>query len=163
MTRWAGDESGTRLLASVQQTEEAGRALGRALAAFGAPVVVGLAGPLGAGKTHFARGVVAGIDAAAAREVASPTYAIVHSYETSPPLHHLDLYRLEGEDDLESVGFWELLEDVVIVEWPDRIGAVDELVDVACALSGQGDDPRTLRMVGRSDRGHAVIAKLSST
>jgi tRNA threonylcarbamoyl adenosine modification protein YjeE len=161
MTTVVGGE--TYALCTVEETEALGRALGRALKAHGAPLVIGLAGPLGAGKTQFARGVIGGVDPSRARDVASPTYAVVHSHETVPCVHHLDLYRLEGDEDLESVGFWELLDDVVVVEWPDRIAAVADLVDIACTLSGQGDAVRTLAIAALTARGHAVVEKLSAT
>lgn len=90
-----------------------------------APLVLSLEGDLGAGKTTFVRGFVAGLATSGpAPLVQSPTYALMKRYETSPPVHHLDLYRLHesGADvwsSLESLGLLEAMEDgFSLVEWP---------------------------------------------
>src|ERR1700761_2012762 len=73
-----------------------------------APKLVVLRGPLGAGKTTLVRGMAAALGAPDA-DVASPTFTLVHEYQgRKTRLVHLDLYRLESERDLESVGLWEL-------------------------------------------------------
>ncbi len=85
-------------------------------------VFVGLIGGLGAGKTTFMQGFVSGIDADA--EATSPTYALVNVYDLDVPVIHMDLYRLEHLDDLESIGYWDYVESderVLCVEWIDRI------------------------------------------
>ena len=90
--------------------------------------VVCLEGPLGSGKTCFVRGLAAGLglDPMA---VNSPTFVIWQRYEqvqTSLSLVHLDAFRLGGPDDLDSVGWEELLDTpntVIAVEWPSRITA----------------------------------------
>jgi len=90
--------------------------------------VVCLEGPLGSGKTCFVRGLATGLglDPTA---VNSPTFVICQRYQgtgTALALVHLDAFRLAGPDDLESVGWEELLETpdtVIAVEWPSRIAA----------------------------------------
>lgn len=103
--------------------EMLGRALYEALRGHELPgVFVGLVGGLGAGKTTFMQGVVSGIDAEA--EATSPTYALVNVYDLDVPVVHMDLYRLENLDDLESIGYWDYVESdgqVLCVEWIDRI------------------------------------------
>lgn len=93
-----------------------------ALAATCAPGMwVGLSGPLGAGKTAFVRGVVAALGGETL-DVASPTYALVHTYET-PRLAviHVDLYRLERPDEIEELDLETLAQrGVALVEWPER-------------------------------------------
>lgn len=85
------------------------------------PVVVTLAGDLGAGKTTLARAICQGYGVT--EDVTSPTFAIVHEY-ASPrsPVYHLDLYRLEGEGDLQNIGWDDILrgEALVLIEWPER-------------------------------------------
>ncbi len=90
--------------------------------------VIALEGDLGAGKTQFVRGLAKGIGVDE-RQVASPTFVLVHEYEGDfgkPILVHLDAYRLEGPEDLESIG-WDEAEggfgkDVVVaVEWATRM------------------------------------------
>lgn len=82
-----------------------------------------LEGEVGSGKTETVKTVarVLGL-----REVASPSFAIHHQYLTPAgwPVDHLDLYRLESADDLESTGFWDLFgepEALILIEWADRL------------------------------------------
>ena len=85
---------------------------------------LGLVGPLGAGKTTLMQGLVGQIDRGGQWQASSPTYALVNAYETSPPIFHVDLYRLEGWADLESIGYWDFLDvpgAITCVEWLDRI------------------------------------------
>jgi tRNA threonylcarbamoyladenosine biosynthesis protein TsaE len=100
------------------------RALGAALGRLLQPGdFVALLGELGAGKTEFARGVAEGCSVPV-DEVASPTFALIHSYQGRIPLLHADLFRLSGEDELYGTGYYELrdTEDAaVLVEWADRI------------------------------------------
>ena len=85
---------------------------------------VALLGDLGAGKTNFVRGLVAGLGGDR-RDVSSPTYVLLQIYEKNVrlPVFHLDAYRVSGADDLEAIGFSELLAQggVVVVEWANRV------------------------------------------
>lgn len=84
---------------------------------------IALDGDLGAGKTQFVRGLVAGLGGDP-RAVSSPTFVLLNVYPTPRlKVFHLDAYRVSGADDLEAIGFSELLEQggVVIVEWADRV------------------------------------------
>jgi tRNA threonylcarbamoyladenosine biosynthesis protein TsaE len=83
---------------------------------------VGLSGPLGAGKTLFARGVADGAGVPL-DDVSSPTYSIVQSYRGRLTLHHADLYRLTSEDELYATGYFDLLdsEGACLVEWIDHV------------------------------------------
>ena len=103
------------LLTSPEQTHALGVRLGALLAPGD---FVGLVGQLGAGKTHFVRGVAEGAGVAPG-EVSSPTFAIVHPYQGRFPLHHADLYRLKDEDELYATGFFDLLgpDSAMLVEW----------------------------------------------
>src|SRR5271163_2536911 len=92
------------LTQSSEETTELGRTLAARLSA---PVLVLLKGDLGAGKTTLTKGIISGLGAAAEEDVTSPTFNLVHVFKTkdSPPLkvYHVDLYRLEGTHDLESI------------------------------------------------------------
>lgn len=106
---------------SEADTARLGRALGGVLRAGD---VVGMTGPLGAGKTTLVRAVAegAGIDPAF---VSSPTFVMVNEYEAErgPDLVHVDAYRLTGPEDLDALG-WDRLTDgacIVLIEWADRI------------------------------------------
>lgn len=98
-------------------------ALGRAIASeAGAGDFVGLIGPLGSGKTTLVSGMVEALDAG--RPATSPTYTLVNRYETDPELVHVDLYRLESVDGLETTGYWDFVragDFLICVEWLDRI------------------------------------------
>jgi tRNA threonylcarbamoyl adenosine modification protein YjeE len=86
------------------------------------PLVLALRGDLGTGKSTLARAVAhgAGVDG----DVPSPTFNLVFRYDTpgGVRVHHLDLYRLEHEDEVWELGWSELGEpgDLVMVEWPER-------------------------------------------
>jgi tRNA threonylcarbamoyladenosine biosynthesis protein TsaE len=98
------------------ETVAAGRDLGRRLRAGD---VVLLTGPLGAGKTAFARGLADGIGADP-DDVSSPTFTIVQEYRGRVRVQHVDLYRL-SPTEVDDLGLDDLLEDAVLaVEWPDR-------------------------------------------
>lgn len=118
-------------------------ALGCALAArLRAGDVVLLAGPLGAGKTAFVRGLAEGLGAFP-DDVASPTFAIVHEYAgTTVMLRHVDLYRL-APAEADDLGLDEMSTGAVMaVEWPDRWrDAPADAVRVRIESSG-GDDRR---------------------
>jgi tRNA threonylcarbamoyladenosine biosynthesis protein TsaE len=80
-------------------------------------------GDLGAGKTQFVRGLVRGLGGNP-RAVSSPTFVLLNIYDSARlKVFHLDAYRVRGADDLEAIGFSELLEQrgVVVVEWAQRV------------------------------------------
>ena len=97
---------------------------------FKRPQVLLLKGPLGVGKTTLVRALLKSNNAINLQEkdqVNSPAFAVQHVYSSSfGEVHHLDLYRLENDEDLESTGFWDIFSDpenkyLVIVEWADRL------------------------------------------
>lgn len=141
---------------------EATFALGRALGAALMPGdFVGLSGPLGAGKTLFARGAAAGAGVPL-DEVSSPTYSIIQTYRGSHlALHHADLYRLSTEADLFSTGYFDLVESqgAFLVEWVDRIrGAAP---DDALRISFWATSPevRVLRVQSSGPASQALLAR----
>lgn len=91
--------------------------------------VVLLHGDLGAGKTTLAKGIALALRID--EVVSSPSFSLVNEYDTDPSvpigrLYHLDLYRLDGEDDLASIGFDDFaapVNGVTVVEWPERAAA----------------------------------------
>jgi tRNA threonylcarbamoyladenosine biosynthesis protein TsaE len=97
-------------------------ALGRRLAGELPPRgVVLLIGNLGAGKTTLAKGIVSGLGAAAADDVSSPTFTLIHEYGEGRA-YHIDLYRLEDARQVESLGLEELFDRdaMVLIEWGER-------------------------------------------
>jgi len=100
-------------------------ALGARLAALARPGdVIALSGPLGAGKTSIARGLLSALGLQV--EAPSPSYAIVQPYEPPEiriPVLHVDLYRIEHPEEIEELGLDEARGDgLLVVEWPERIG-----------------------------------------
>ena len=87
--------------------------------------VLALCGDLGAGKTHFVKGVAAGLGITA--EVTSPTFTLIHEYPGGRlPLFHFDFYRLESENDLLRIGFDDYLDagGVLAIEWAEKFPAL---------------------------------------
>lgn len=122
-------------------------AFGRALAArVRIGDVVTLAGPLGAGKTSIARGLLAALGLAG--EAPSPSFAIVQPYappEVTLPVLHVDLYRIDSPDEMEELGLDEALDDsLLLVEWPERAGAGRWPDALALHLSIAADGARCL-------------------
>jgi tRNA threonylcarbamoyladenosine biosynthesis protein TsaE len=115
--------SGTFLLPDAEATERFGRALAPYLRSGD---VLALFGPLGAGKTALARGILAGLGHRG--DVASPTFPIVQTYappDTRLPAWHVDLYRIEDPAELEELGLDEAkAEGVLLIEWPERLRAL---------------------------------------
>ncbi len=112
-----------------------------------ASCLIALVGTLGAGKTAFTRAFVSARAPELRDYVSSPTWALCNSYPSEPPIHHLDLYRIDSVDDLEGIGFWDLLDDAtVLVEWGDRIPLVLEEADVIVELHHEGEDRRRARV-----------------
>lgn len=112
----------TYTTASATATEAVGRGLALRLRAAGkAAAFVALFGDLGVGKTAFVRGFVSALVPDA--RVKSPTYTIVNEYRGGDvPVFHFDVYRIEGEDDLYSTGYYDYLDTgYLLCEWSEKI------------------------------------------
>lgn len=108
-----------------------------------------LAGPLGAGKSAFARAFLRHAAADPALEVPSPTYTLVQSYDLPAwRAHHFDLWRLDGPGALRELGWDEAANDVVLVEWPDRLGGERPTDALEVTLIPRGEDPRRALVTG---------------
>lgn len=83
-----------------------------------------LGGPVGAGKTHFARSFIKSL-LITDEDVPSPTFTLVQTYETQiGEVWHADLYRLSTEQEIEELGLSDAMtEAVCLIEWPDRLGS----------------------------------------
>jgi tRNA threonylcarbamoyladenosine biosynthesis protein TsaE len=106
------------------------------------PLVIALAGDLGAGKTTLTQAICAGYGVT--EPVTSPTFAIVHRYEAPrSPVYHLDLYRLDKPSDLVNIGWDEIAAShaLVIVEWPERAGELIPPQHVPIDLEYASSDP----------------------
>ena len=103
--------------------------------------VVALSGDLGAGKTTLARAMLKARGLAG--EAPSPTFAIVQPYappEVDMPIAHVDLYRIEDEDELIELGLDDYVQDgALLIEWPERLGTQGWPDMLMLAISGDGD------------------------
>lgn len=132
---------------SAEETFELAYRIGEAIKE---PAVFLLQGDLGVGKTVFAKGVGAGLDIDPA-EVNSPTFTIVNLHEGRMRLYHVDLYRIEGGvNEVYDLGLEEMLSDpagVVVIEWPERLGAFAISSAYRITISDLGGDERRIVMV----------------
>jgi tRNA threonylcarbamoyladenosine biosynthesis protein TsaE len=128
---------------SVEETFRIGAALGRH-AAGGA--VLAMNGPLGAGKTHLAKGIATGIEVEDPRVVTSPTFVIINEYHGRLKIQHIDAYRLESGGELAALGFDELAapDAVVLIEWAGRIETELPTDHLAVDITVTGETRREL-------------------
>ena len=129
-------------------TVELGRKLARLLAP---PQLLILRGDLGTGKTTLVKGIALALDAAEPDEVTSPTFTLLHEYDGSLDgrplkLFHLDVYRLEGERQLETLGLDELLtpDALVLVEWGEKFASIRKKSTGEILITSEGGDARKI-------------------
>jgi tRNA threonylcarbamoyladenosine biosynthesis protein TsaE len=112
-----------------------------------------LAGPLGAGKTAFARALLRAATSDPALDVPSPSFTLVQTYDTRRgKVHHFDLWRLTGPSGLAELGWDDARDDIVLVEWPDRLGALTPPGALSLAFELTDGDARIVRVEGWSGR-----------
>jgi tRNA threonylcarbamoyladenosine biosynthesis protein TsaE len=103
---------------------------------------VALSGELGAGKTVFVKGVARALGCEQA--VTSPTFTIIHEYRTTPPVFHIDLYRLNTEQEALDVGIEEYLrgDGICLIEWAERIDRLLPANHIAVRIEVLSDTAR---------------------
>jgi tRNA threonylcarbamoyladenosine biosynthesis protein TsaE len=131
-------------------TVEVGRKLVKLLAP---PQLLVLRGDLGTGKTTLVKGIAQALDAAEPDEVTSPTFTLLHEYDGSREwqpvkLFHLDVYRLESERQLETLGLDELLtpDALVLVEWGEKFKSIRKKATGEIAITSAGGDARRIAL-----------------
>jgi tRNA threonylcarbamoyladenosine biosynthesis protein TsaE len=142
-------------------------ALGRELAKLlKPPKVLILRGDLGAGKTTLVKGIAAALGAAEPEEVTSPTFTLIHEYagraiEPASPhenlggmvlLYHLDLYRIEGQRQLDTLGIEDLMtpQSLMLIEWGGKFPSVVARSDGEIAIETLPGDERKITLTLRS-------------
>ena len=115
------------------------------------PQLLILRGDLGTGKTTLVKGIAQALDAAEPDEVTSPTFTLLHEYDgsregTPVKLFHLDVYRLEGERQLETLGLDELLtpDALVLVEWGEKFKSIRKKATGEISIASAGGDARKI-------------------
>jgi tRNA threonylcarbamoyladenosine biosynthesis protein TsaE len=124
---------------------------GRRLAAeLSPPLMVLLRGDLGAGKTTLVKGIAEGFEAALADDVTSPTFTLVHEYRgPRVTLYHIDLYRIDTERDLETLGLDDLLAPncILLIEWGEKFPRFERDKNLEIILEQAGEE-----RAGENDR-----------
>lgn len=106
--------------------------------------VVGLSGPLGAGKTTFVKALVR--ERLGSDPVSSPTFTFWHRYAGTPPIDHLDLYRVDDPAEVIELGLDEAFDgsSIVLVEWWRNAPGLLPPVRYEVEIAGKGEEPRTV-------------------
>ncbi len=116
-----------------------------------------LEGPVGAGKSTFARAMIQAQmeEDGQIEEVPSPTFTLIQTYETSKATFaHVDLYRLSDVSELEELGLSALLDDAIcLIEWPQRLGEATPERALNVSISVQNDEPEEFRHLRLLPRG----------
>jgi tRNA threonylcarbamoyladenosine biosynthesis protein TsaE len=136
--------------------------LARQLKALGrSPLIVGLRGDLGAGKTTWVRAMLRGLGVGT--RIPSPTYTLLEHYRIDDLLVvHLDLYRLAGEAELENLGLRDWLDQPstwVLVEWPERAPTLAARCDLTVSLEDPGGGQRRVTMQSRTSLGDEALQR----
>src|SRR6202163_792249 len=122
---------------------------GRSLAAeLSPPLIVLLRGDLGAGKTTLVKGIAEGFRAARAEDVTSPTFTLVHEYRgPHTTLYHVDLYRIDTERELETLGLDDLLAPncIILIEWGEKFPRLERDQNLQITLERVGETERRIQ------------------
>jgi tRNA threonylcarbamoyladenosine biosynthesis protein TsaE len=123
------------------------------------PQLLLLRGELGTGKTTLVKGIAQALDAAEPDEVTSPTFTLLHEYDGTlhgkpVKLYHLDVYRIEGERQLETLGLEELLTPnaLVFVEWGEKFKSIRKRSTGEIAIASAGGDARKITVTLKEER-----------
>jgi tRNA threonylcarbamoyladenosine biosynthesis protein TsaE len=113
------------------------------------PKLVLLRGDLGAGKTTLVKGIVAAFDAAAEEDVTSPTFTLIHEYSgPRANLYHIDLYRVDTQRELETLGLDDLRADnsILLIEWGEKFPRITRQREVEILLEREEEERRRIRI-----------------
>lgn len=126
-------------------------ALGKRVAKLLKPgTVVALSGNLGSGKTTFLKGLTAGLGLKNADAVTSPTFSLMHIYDSKPRVYHFDLYRLESEKEVLNIGFEEFVSDseaITCVEWAEKAPGLMPKDTVKIQFEVVGENERKIQIL----------------
>lgn len=130
---------------SEEETIELGFTVGKALKKGS---VVSLRGSLGVGKTVFAKGVAQSLGIEEA--IVSPTFTLIQEYEGALPLYHMDLYRIDSEEEFELIGGEEYLfgDGITLIEWSEKIQDLLPQETIYVTISLESDNARSITIEG---------------
>ena len=127
-------------------------AFGRTLASELSPGIVLLRGELGAGKTTLVKGIAEGFEAARAEDVTSPTFTLIHEYRgPRVTLYHIDLYRIDTERELETLGLDDLLapSSILLIEWGEKFARLQRDKNAEIIIEHIGESDRKISRISR--------------
>lgn len=138
---------------TVQETQKLGKTIGQWIKL---PLVIGLSGDLGSGKTAFVQGLAEGLEVPDEYYITSPTFTLVNEYPGRFPLIHIDLYRLDGIHDFEDIGLDELMYDqaVIVIEWAEKMS--HQLPDDHLAMTFEITNDNG-RKISLNAFGHSIV------
>jgi tRNA threonylcarbamoyladenosine biosynthesis protein TsaE len=110
--------------------------------------IICLFGDLGAGKTTFVRGFLAGFHTQKDQEVQSPTFTFLNVYEGKHPVYHFDLYRMRDAEDFLALGFDEYLyrDGISLIEWSERIFRILPQDIISVQITHEGENERWIEI-----------------
>ncbi len=145
-----------------EETLALGEAIGRRISQ---GLSIALKGDLGAGKTTFVKGLAKGLGVPHEYYITSPTFTLINEYPALPPftLYHLDLYRLASADELEYIGFDDLLDDnhIIVVEWPEILRDISFEFDIHIHFQFDEHYNRRISVFASGQSGLNLLSKLS--
>jgi tRNA threonylcarbamoyladenosine biosynthesis protein TsaE len=149
----------TLALPDLEATVRLGRLLGELLQPGD---VILLTGPLGAGKTTLTQALGQGIGVAADCYITSPSFSLAHEYQGRLPLYHLDLYRLDSEEEIEELGFLDFIygRGATVIEWPERLGRLKPSAALELNLSFAGESSRAAILTPVGEQWRARLIEL---
>ncbi|ARN57813.1 tRNA (adenosine(37)-N6)-threonylcarbamoyltransferase complex ATPase subunit type 1 TsaE [Sedimentisphaera salicampi] len=140
------------ITSSVAETIDIGRKIGKLLKG---GEIFAVTGDLGAGKTHFIKGIASGCcQEAATEKTTSPTFVLVNEYEGRLLIYHIDAYRLESEKEFENLGFDDMISEdsVVLIEWADKVaGCIADTNPIKIDLKHISETKRQLSLSNLPD------------
>ena len=134
---------------SVSMTIEFGKFLGSKLVA---GYSVFLNGELGAGKTTFAKGLCTGLGVDQHFHVRSPTFSLINEYRGKLPVRHVDLFRIENEEELQNIGFFDQnFKGVLVIEWANKFNLEHTNDTISIFLDDVDLNSREIKLTARSN------------
>jgi len=112
--------------------------------------IIAIYGGLGAGKTVLVKGIAKGLGIT--EEVTSPTFTLLRQYHGRLTLCHFDLYRIEDEQELEHIGFYDYPggDNVCVIEWPEN--APELHANIRIIIQGSGNQKRHIEIMKNEDK-----------
>lgn len=145
---------------TAEETFALGEAMGKGISQ---GLSIALTGDLGAGKTTFVKGLAKGLGVSEAYYITSPTFTLINEYPAPPfTLYHLDLYRLSSADELEYIGFDDIVDDnhIIVVEWPQILKDISYPFDIEIFFAFDEQYNRTISVFASGQPGINLLSNL---